>query len=242
MKTQKGMSLNEILVAVVIVGILATLALPMVQNYFERSESEVCKTNLKTLKTALDIYAMEHETVPGTISQLAPYVDRAYAQVMRQPGAWKARVAYASLQARSWWQQPMCWAQTPASPPSTDISTSADNQKFLLFLAKGDRRLITCPKSKGPFSYALNSGVLRSAGNPISSRAYQELTERDGVGNFRVLVADCGTSGVISSSDEIDARHIHHGGVVSPSQSYGHAAGVKAMLKYQGKQLVEDKS
>lgn len=234
MKTQKGMSLNEIMVTVVIVGILATLALPMLQNYFEKSESEVCKTNLKTLKTALDIYAMEHETVPGTISQLAPYLDRAYAKVMRHPGAWKARLAYASLQARSLWQQPRCWAA------DTNISTSTNNQRFLLSLAKGDRRLITCPKSQGAFSYALNAGVLLSGGNPISARAYQELTEKDGAGNFRVLIADC-DAGTLSGAGGISTHHIHHGGVVSATQSYGHAAGVKLMLRYQGGQLVEDK-
>ncbi len=100
---KKAFSIVEIVVAIVIVGILATLGIPTYQNVLESSKEKVCTTNLKTLQKGLDIYIMEHGTVPGTLSELKrEHLEKAYAQVMSEKGAWKARLAYLIVEGPQW--------------------------------------------------------------------------------------------------------------------------------------------
>ncbi|MCX5708027.1 MAG: prepilin-type N-terminal cleavage/methylation domain-containing protein [Candidatus Omnitrophica bacterium] len=91
----RAFTLVEIIVTVVIVGILATIGLPTYQNVLESSKERVCDTNLLTLQKAVEMYTMEHDTVPGALSQLNDkYIRKAYVEVMSGKDAWKIKLAY----------------------------------------------------------------------------------------------------------------------------------------------------
>ena len=52
----KGFSLMEVMIVVVIIGILAALAYPNLQNYLMCARQTEAKTNLSTIYTAQRIY------------------------------------------------------------------------------------------------------------------------------------------------------------------------------------------
>jgi prepilin-type N-terminal cleavage/methylation domain-containing protein len=58
-KLKKGVSLLELLVVVIIIGILATLSLPLFSKTRERALDNEAKANLKLIQAAQRIYAME---------------------------------------------------------------------------------------------------------------------------------------------------------------------------------------
>jgi len=161
---RSAFSLMEILCTLIIMGIIATIAFPTYQSFIEDSHARVCETNLRALKTALDIYAMDHDTMPGALGALPQeYINKAYAQVMERKDAWKAKLAYAILE---WSERGLAYAADP---------------NFLYTLAKGNIRLITCPNAaQSPIdagggaintpSYGINGAI---AG--ITSLAYRAI-------------------------------------------------------------------
>ena len=100
---KKAFTILEIVVAIVIVGVLGTLGIPAFQNVIENSKDKVCTTNLKTLQKGLDIYILEQGTVPGSLSELKrEHLEKAYAQIMNEKGAWKIRLAYFIVEGPKW--------------------------------------------------------------------------------------------------------------------------------------------
>jgi prepilin-type N-terminal cleavage/methylation domain-containing protein len=179
----KGFSLAEITIALVILAVLVTLGLPLVGNVYQDSQARVCETNQLTIKTALDVYAMEHDTIPGSISQIpAPYLSRAYAMVMSRPDAWQRRLAYFIMDSKE-----------------RGLAYAAD-ELSLKALAKGNLKLITCPEDKTPPSQGGHSYGLNSNLKNLSSRDYQNLPE-----GF-ILVADCENK-EFSKQEELSTRH-----------------------------------
>mgnify|MGYP001590185566 CR=1 FL=1 len=68
-----GFTLMEMMLVVVVIGILATLGFPAYKNVIEDSKAKVCQTNLRVISAALDIYAMEHDSIPGDLSKLPSF-------------------------------------------------------------------------------------------------------------------------------------------------------------------------
>jgi prepilin-type N-terminal cleavage/methylation domain-containing protein len=154
----KAFTLYEILITIVILGILVTLVLiPAYQGALNASQEQVCTANQQVLKTALDIYAMEHDAMPGSLSELpGSYTRRAYAKVMTGYTKFVTKIATAII---SWDERGKAYAQN-----------------FMRnYLTKGDLKLMTCPSdstppSSGGISYGLNAGL---AG--MSSARYKAL-------------------------------------------------------------------
>jgi prepilin-type N-terminal cleavage/methylation domain-containing protein len=156
----RGFTLVEIFVTIVIVGILATIGLPVYQNILESSKEKVCDTNLFTLKKAVEIYTVEHDSVPGSLSQLNDKdIEKAYASVMSGKGAWQRKLAYLIVEGPQWGR---AYAAAPQSfgMPHLRCPSNPD-------------------KSAAAVSYGLNSGI---AG--ISAYAYKKLS------SDTVVVAD----------------------------------------------------
>jgi prepilin-type N-terminal cleavage/methylation domain-containing protein len=89
----RAFTLIEIMIALVIIGVLATIAIPSYLNFIEDGKSQLCATNLEALKSAFDIYMVEHNVVPGDLGQLSPEaIDKAFARAIRTKG-WNVKFA-----------------------------------------------------------------------------------------------------------------------------------------------------
>lgn len=158
---KKAFTIMEILIVVVIIGILATLGLPTYQNVIEDSKAKVCETNLEALNTSLEIYAMEHDVMPGDLSELSPeHIQKAYTRILQEKGAWKIKLAYFIV---GWEQRGLAYAG------------------LLNDIASGNKVLITCPAAApGTRSYGLNSILLH-----MTSQAYRNLS------SDTLFIGDC---------------------------------------------------
>lgn len=65
-----GFTLTELLIVVIIVGILATLALPMLVKTLEKAKLGEAASNLNLIRTGQKIYFLEYSTFSPTITDL----------------------------------------------------------------------------------------------------------------------------------------------------------------------------
>ncbi|MDD5669910.1 MAG: prepilin-type N-terminal cleavage/methylation domain-containing protein [Candidatus Omnitrophica bacterium] len=178
---KQGFTLVEIVVVVVIVGILTTIGFPVYHNIVENSKAKVCETNLKTLQTSLDIYALDNDTMPASLSQLPQkYIRMAYKQVLSGKDAWKIKLAFIIVD----WKE---HGIAHAAFLKDDV-------------ARGNITLVTCPMdltgpSKGGISYGVNASLAN-----MSSIDYRKLPPAT------VLIGDS-DSATFSGVDGLARRH-----------------------------------
>jgi competence protein ComGC len=137
----------EIMVALAIVLILATIGVPAFKNVYENANAKVCETNLLAIKTGYDIYKMEHDTMPGSLSEIPyEYFNRGYAKIIQGKDSWKIQLADFIVGLK---EQGIAYAGP-----------------FLMKLVKGQRKLLVCPSDKrvleagkNKISYCLNKKI-----------------------------------------------------------------------------------
>ena len=200
-------TLLELLLVVVILTTLSTIVIPNFQNAVEDSKSKICETNLKVQQASLDIYAMEHDSMPASLSMIpGDCLERAYAKILHEKGAWKIRLAY--------------WL----------VDLSERNFAFASFLqdeiVRGHKSSLICPKDKNPQQHGNASYGLSSALAGISSREYRNLSED------MTLIADCNNR-TFSSEDDLDKRHVKHS--ILKSESYAQGINRKREVKKTGR-------
>ena len=71
MQTKRGFSLVEIMVAVVIIGILATVVMINVLPALDRAKVEKARSDVATLEQALETYKLDNDSYPATAQGLA---------------------------------------------------------------------------------------------------------------------------------------------------------------------------
>jgi len=146
-----GFTLMEVLAVIIVIGVLSTVGYVNYENTVEDSKAKISRANMEALNTALNIYIIENDQIPGDLTQLpSKYINDAYAQVIKREGAWKMKLAYfiAGLKERN-----LAYAETAKS-------------YMLNKLAKGDMQLITDPADPTPpssceacVSYGLNQAL-----------------------------------------------------------------------------------
>ena len=69
-KLRQGFTLIEILIVVVIIGILATVAIPTYFSYVEKAYASDAKTQIKNILMNADIYRQEQGNYPDDITEM----------------------------------------------------------------------------------------------------------------------------------------------------------------------------
>ena len=83
----RSFTLIELMIGLIVLGILATIALPAYSNFIEDGKTQLCEQNLAAVKSAWDVYIVEHNVVPGDLSMLPQSdIDKVFAQGMRSAG------------------------------------------------------------------------------------------------------------------------------------------------------------
>ena len=67
---QRGFATLEIIMVVVIIGILATIAVPNFSNVTEKANTAKIQSDLTTIDTAIQMYYMEKGKYPSKVSEL----------------------------------------------------------------------------------------------------------------------------------------------------------------------------
>lgn len=71
---QKGFATLEIILVVMVIGILASIAVPRFTDITTKANTAKIQSDLTTLDTAISIYYMENGSYPTALSQLSSYV------------------------------------------------------------------------------------------------------------------------------------------------------------------------
>ncbi len=88
MKHQKGFSLIEIMVVVVILGILASIVVPKIMGRPDEARVVKAKQDILAIQNALDLYKLDNGTYPTTDQGLAALVTKP--STAPEPRDWKA--------------------------------------------------------------------------------------------------------------------------------------------------------
>lgn len=82
---EKGFTLVELLVVVVIIGILASLAVFALGDSVEEARKAQVKADLRTLNAALELYMVENNKTPDKLNDLYEYLR----EIPKPPGNYK---------------------------------------------------------------------------------------------------------------------------------------------------------
>lgn len=180
---KRAFTLVEIMVVLIIVGVLAIIAIPAYKNLVEDGKSRMCSANLQALKRALDVYVLEHNVVPGDLSQISQErFNKAYAAVISEQSDWKLRLyMYLDKEGREEYAY---------------AATSTTSGALIDQLAPGTGNLTICPSSRpGKRSYGLSSKIAK-----MRRSQYLNYTKSE------PLIADS-ESAVFNSKSELYYRH-----------------------------------
>ncbi|MDD2752652.1 MAG: prepilin-type N-terminal cleavage/methylation domain-containing protein [Candidatus Omnitrophica bacterium] len=205
---KKSFTLIEIMVTLVILGVVATIAMPVYRNVIEDAQAKVCQTNLKVLDAALNIYVMENDAMPGDLSDLSPrIIKKAYAQVMQREDIWKVRLAYSVV---GWYKSGLAYAG------------------LLHDLARGDIKTLTCPSDptpprEGGVSYGMNAALIN-----IRNQNFRALP------NDTDVIGDSETP-TFADPAALTARHAHIGMFGVEADNYSQSVSKGKQIKTRGK-------
>lgn len=70
---ERGFTLIELMMVILIIGVLVTLAVPVFRRMQADAQRKTCAANVRTMNGAIQSYAAEHDgTYPAAVGDLAP--------------------------------------------------------------------------------------------------------------------------------------------------------------------------
>jgi prepilin-type N-terminal cleavage/methylation domain len=67
-RDQKGFTLFELIAVMLIIGVLATLAIPQMTAYREKAFNSASASDLKNLKVGMESYVLENQEYPAVVA------------------------------------------------------------------------------------------------------------------------------------------------------------------------------
>lgn len=78
-KNQKGFTIMELMIVIVIIGILIAIAVPAYNSFRTRAQTRACQSNMRTMVAAAAMYFADTDTDATSTADLTPYLDNAAA-------------------------------------------------------------------------------------------------------------------------------------------------------------------
>ena len=116
---QSGFTLIEIMVVVIIIGLLASVAVPTVLDRMEQARTQKAKADFKSLQTALKLYRIDNFTYPTSDQGLDALVNKP--TVAPVPRNWKSG-GYLDQMQMDPWDRPYLY-MSPGEGHEYDIYT-----------------------------------------------------------------------------------------------------------------------
>lgn len=88
-KQDKGFTLVELLIVIVILGILATVTVFAVRGITDRGQDNACEVEARTLATAIEAFYADNQTDPATVGTAAAPGDLVPQYLREEPDATK---------------------------------------------------------------------------------------------------------------------------------------------------------
>lgn len=93
-KNERGFTIMELLVVIVIIGVLAAIGVPAYQNMTTRARETACQANRRTLQTAVGMCFADTGAYPANIAALTPYLDNAESITCPSSGVYSINAAH----------------------------------------------------------------------------------------------------------------------------------------------------
>ncbi len=83
-KDQRGFTLMELMIVIVIIGVLAAIGVPAYKNYVAEARESACKANIRTISTAFHMHyaeegrypvSAEQQTIKGALAKYVSNID-----------------------------------------------------------------------------------------------------------------------------------------------------------------------
>jgi general secretion pathway protein G len=87
-KRESGFTLMELMIVMMIIGILATLAIPSFKAAIKSAQEAVLKEDLRVMRSAIDSYTMDKQKAPQSLDDL---VQEGYLKVIPEDPMTKSR-------------------------------------------------------------------------------------------------------------------------------------------------------
>jgi prepilin-type N-terminal cleavage/methylation domain-containing protein len=201
----KGYTLVEIMIALAILLIIATIATSFYFKFLDKARESVCETHLKGLHKAVQLYGIENHALPATLGQLKhQYLKQGYDLAMEQR-SWKTKLAQSFL-------------ESSLTAEAHAFSLTYENFKNYAT----NEKMFQCPADhNGGASYALNAEIagknLDEIGSDVvliaESDSYtfsdaNDLKYRHGKGNRALAVTVDGRIIKLDRTDKADGGGI----------------------------------
>jgi len=76
-RNQKGYTIMELMIVIVIIGILIAIAIPVYNNFRATAQKRACQSNMRTILSADGLYYAENNGHATAVGDLTQYMDNA---------------------------------------------------------------------------------------------------------------------------------------------------------------------